>query len=237
MNTTLAATPAHPFIADQLLGAVLFDLDGTLLDTAPDFAFVLNLQREQHGLPALDPELVRTRVSEGARAVVALGFADQHAPGSEGFESLRQEFLTLYRRHLSRATEPFPGMNALLLDLERHNVHWGIVTNKPSLYAEPLLQDMGLAQRCSVLVCPDHVSQTKPHAEPLQKAASLLSLTTRECLYVGDHARDIECARNAGMHSIAASWGYLAEGEDPASWQADATVASVADLHQLIFPR
>lgn len=214
--------------------AVLFDLDGTLIDTAPDFAGVLNRQLVAHGRQPLPYEAVRSVVSQGARAVVALGFADRFPLDSDEFEAIRQEFLASYLQHLADETRLFPGMDDLLTRLESRGTPWGIVTNKPSLYTTPLLKALRLDNRCKVAICPDMVTHTKPHPEPMLKAATALGVRPEACIYVGDHRRDIEAGRNAGMPTVAAAWGYILEGETALDWQADHTVDTVFELSRLL---
>lgn len=211
-----------------MLQAVLFDLDGTLIDTAPDFARVLNGMRQRRSLPDIAYERVHATVSEGARALVELAF--ELREGDEGFEALRQELLDDYIAQLSVESRLYPGMNDVLEWLESRAIGWGIVTNKPSLYAEPLIRDLQLAGRCKSLVCPDHVTQRKPHAEPILLACSHLGARPDRSIYVGDHRRDVEAGRNAGCTTVACSYGYIS-GNDPASaWDADYTINEAREL-------
>lgn len=214
--------------------AVLFDLDGTLIDTAPDFIAVLNRQRLAHGRDPLPAEKIRAVVSQGARAVVALGFGDLFATDSDEFEGLRQEFLHAYLKHIADESRLFPGMDELLTALEARGIPWGIVTNKQSMFTRPLLQALRLDQRCKVAICPDMVNHGKPHPEPMLKAAAALNVRPGACVYVGDHRRDIEAGRNAGMHTVAVSYGYVLEGEAALDWNADSTVDSVPELSRLL---
>ena len=146
--------------------AVLFDLDGTLVDTAPDFVRVLNDLRLKYGRTALDYDVIRVAVSAGARAMIQVGFPE-YSLDSEEFAALRQEFLDNYSLSLAQESRLFTGMESLLQALESRDIPWGIVTNKPRIYSEPLLAGLQLTERCQVLVCPDDVSQTKPHPEPM----------------------------------------------------------------------
>lgn len=214
--------------------AVLFDLDGTLIDTAPDFIAVLNRQLQAHGRTTLPPEKIRASVSQGSKAVVALGFADRVAVDTPEFEALRQEFLQGYIKHIADESRLFPGMDALLTGLEARGTPWGIVTNKPSLYTTPLLRELKLDSRCKVAICPDMVTHTKPHPEPMFKAAGVLGVKPENCVYVGDHLRDIDAGRNAGMRTVAAAWGYVLEGESAADWRADYLTETVAELAALL---
>lgn len=199
--------------------AVLFDLDGTLIDTAPDFVRVVNGMRQRRELPDIAYERIHATVSEGARALVELAFG--LSEGEAGFESLRQELLDDYREQLSVESRLYPGMAEVLDWLDSHNIAWGIVTNKPSLYAEPLLRDLNLSERCRSLVCPDHVKQRKPHAEPILLACSQLGASADASVYVGDHRRDIEAGRNAGTRTVACAYGYIRDDDPAASWGAD----------------
>lgn len=214
------------------LDAVLFDLDGTLIDTAPDFIRVLNEQRLSHNLPPLDADAIRRQVSNGARAMVELGFGLKE--GEAGFELLREEFLNRYLDALAVETCLFPGLDPLLELLETHEIPWGIVTNKPHRFTEPLLEQLGLAQRCAVAICPDHVENRKPHPEPIYKACEAISARPDKTLYVGDHQRDIESGKNAGNKTIAVTWGYIPEDQNVADWQADHIVHTAEELTSLI---
>lgn len=213
--------------------AVLFDLDGTLVDTAPDFIAVLNRQLLAHGRQPLAAERIRASVSQGSKAVVALGFADRFPTDSTEFEAIRQEFLQSYLRHIADESRLFDGLDDLLAKLEANNIPWGIVTNKPSLYAQPLLAALNLDKRCKVMICPDMVTHTKPHPEPMLKAAHALKVSPEDCVYIGDHRRDIEAGHNAGMTTIAVEYGYILEGDNPQDWNAHYTVKTTAELAAL----
>lgn len=213
--------------------AVLFDLDGTLLDTAPDFIVVLNAMLTDRGRPALPHAAIRAVVSNGSRALVTLGFGLQ--PGDDGFEALNVELRERYSRHLAVHTRLFPGLDEMLRGLESRSVPWAIVTNKPSQYTLPLLDALGLAARCASVVCPDQVTHSKPHPEPMLKACAEMRVDPARCVYVGDHERDIAAGRNAGMQTIAAGWGYIGADEHPRDWQPDFIVDSVSALADLLF--
>ncbi|MDB6062050.1 MAG: phosphoglycolate phosphatase [Verrucomicrobiaceae bacterium] len=199
--------------------AVLFDLDGTLLDTAPEFYFIANQMLEQRDIAPVDYAVFRESVSDGARGMVKTAFSlDENDPQ---FEPLRLEFLAQYSALLATRTELFAGMNDVLDFIESESLAWGIVTNKPNAFAEPLLRALNLFERCAVLVCPDHVRDRKPHPEALYLACDKIGCSIDEAIYVGDHRRDIEAARNANMTSIACSFGYV-HGDDPCeNWSAD----------------
>mgnify|MGYP005840922881 CR=1 FL=1 len=214
--------------------AVFFDLDGTLVDTAPDFHNVINSMLAEAGQPALPLATVRAEVSNGARAVVRAAFSG--APDEAEFDRLLERFLGRYQDNLNVATELFPGMAAMLDRLDQHAIPWGIVTNKPARFTEPLLAALGLAGRVGPVLCPDHVAVTKPHPEGLLKAAAAVGAAPADCVYVGDHERDIAAGRNAGMTTVAALFGYLNAAEDPHSWQADYYVADADALAQLLLP-
>lgn len=214
------------------LRAVLFDLDGTLIDTAPDFAAVLNRMLGDRGVSPLPFERVRETVSDGAGALVTLAFDAQ--PGDAAFEALRHELLTLYGRHLAVESRLFDGMAMLLERLEHHGLAWGLVTNKPAAYAEPLLEALTLHERCGVLVCPDHVTRRKPDPEALLLACDRLGCAPDETIYVGDHRRDIEAGRAAGMRTVACGYGYVHVSDPCSAWGADIVVADADELLTLI---
>jgi phosphoglycolate phosphatase len=213
--------------AGRGLRGVLFDLDGTLLDTAPDMAAALNCLRLAEGLEELPFEQIRPHVSHGAPRLLRLAFGE---PEAERHESLRRRFLDYYRAALAVHTRLFDGFESVLAAIERSGMRWGIVTNKPGWLAAPLLAEVGLAQRCACLVAGDTLAERKPHPMPLLHAARLLGLEPRECVYVGDAERDVQAARNAGMIPLVAGFGYLGDGEDPAAWQAEAIFARPQEL-------
>lgn len=226
--------PVLPMSAPTLpYQSVLFDLDGTLVDTAPDFIRVLNRLRESYDRPALPHDVIRAVVSAGARAMVQTGFPE-HPVDSPEFARIRQEFLDLYAQGLAEESSLFDGMEGVLDKLEARGIPWGVVTNKPRVYSEPLLAGLSLSGRCAVLVCPDDVTRTKPDPEPMYLACRQLAADPLRSIYVGDHIRDIEAGRNAGMKTIAAGWGYVVAGEDPRDWQADLLAWQVNDLHSLL---
>jgi 2-phosphoglycolate phosphatase len=209
------------------LRGVLFDLDGTLLDTAPDMAAALNRLRIAEGLEALPYVQIRPLVSHGAPRLLRLAFGE---PEAERHEALRRRFLDFYRAALAVHTRLFDGFEAVLSAIERSGLRWGIVTNKPGWLAAPLVAEVGLAERCACLVAGDTLAERKPHPLPLLHAAGLLGLEPRECAYVGDAERDVQAARNAGMIPLVAGFGYLGDGDDPVAWRADAVFARPEDL-------
>jgi phosphoglycolate phosphatase len=214
-------------IASRGLRGVLFDLDGTLLDTAPDMAAALNQLRVAEGLEALPFSQIRPLVSHGAPRLLRLAFGE---PEAERHASLRRRFLDFYRAALAVHTRLFDGFDSVLSSIEGSGLRWGIVTNKPGWLAEPLIAEVGLAGRCACLVSGDTLAERKPHPLPLLHAAGLLGIEPRECVYVGDAERDVQAARNAGMIPLVAGFGYLGDGEDPAAWQAEAIFARPEDL-------
>ncbi|MEE8058456.1 MAG: HAD-IA family hydrolase [Pseudomonadales bacterium] len=218
--------------ATSPLQAVLFDLDGTLLDTAPDFAIVVNQLRQRYGKTALDYHTIRATVSQGASALITLAFQLQQ--GDEGFETLRQELLHLYSQHLAVETVLFPGISDVLDWLDRKQLPWGIVTNKPRLYAEPILESLQLNTRCHVLVCPDDVTHTKPNPESLLLACKKIQCAANHTVYLGDHRRDIEAGHNAGMKTIVANYGYIEPNDPTKNWQADFYVDHARDIKPLL---
>lgn len=214
------------------LRALLFDLDGTLIDTAPDFAFVLNQLLKRHGRPPVAWQRVRQTVSDGSGGLITLGFGV--GAGDPAFEPLRQELLALYANHLADESRPFPGMEEVLTLVERHQLPWGLVTNKPVAYAEPLIAALGLQPRCGTLICPDHVARRKPDPEALLLACAKLDCSPAEAIYVGDHRRDIEAAQAARMYAVACTFGYVHEDDPCHDWGADAVVDSPEELHELL---
>jgi 2-phosphoglycolate phosphatase len=214
------------------LKAVVFDLDGTLLDTAPEFVAVVQQLRHEHQLQPLAPQLIRAHVSDGARAMVSLALDMQ--PGDEAFESNRLRFLDIYQARLGTATRPYPGILELLARLQAAGIAWGISTNKPSYLTLPLIDSLALEPAPASIVCPDHVSQPKPHPEPLLLNCQQLQCNPDQAIYIGDHQRDIDAGRNAGIYTIAAAYGYIHHTDDPDNWGADAVARSGDELAALI---
>jgi len=212
---------------ESALQAVLFDLDGTLVDTAPDIAAALNALLQQQGRPALDYERIRPVVSQGGAALITLAFPDTDADTAAG---LRDEFLELYRRCLQDDSKLFPEMAKLLDYIENHGWDWGIVTNKPAWLTRPLLAAMALDQRIDCLVCGDMVRRPKPDPEPLLLACEQLDCRPQRAVYIGDARRDIEAGRAAGLYTLVAAYGYIDTDEDPAGWLADAIVTTAGGI-------
>lgn len=212
--------------------AVLFDLDGTLIDTAPDFIVCLNQVRAEYDLPALPFHDIRKVVSDGARAMVSLAFGIKE--GAEGFEDKRQRFLDLYTNNIANESCLFEGLEQTLLYCEQNNIPWGIVTNKPRRFSELLLAQLGLDKTIGSLVCADDVTNAKPNAEPMYKACAELNIEPEMVLYVGDHDRDIKAGKNANMKTIAAAYGYVHDESEAQSWNADWTVQTGSELNTLL---
>ncbi|WP_181298806.1 N-acetylmuramic acid 6-phosphate phosphatase MupP [Pseudomonas sp. Q2-TVG4-2] len=214
------------------LRAVLFDMDGTLLDTAPDFIAVAQAMRLARGLDRVPDQQVRDVVSGGARAMVLSAFDVD--PLSEEFETLRLEFLDRYQRHCAVESQLYDGMAELLAEIEKANLIWGVVTNKPLRFAEPIMHQLGLASRSAVLVCPDHVSKSKPDPEPMLLACSQLDLDPSTVLFVGDDLRDIESGRAAGSRTAAVRYGYIHPDDNPDTWGADLVIDHPLELRALL---
>ena len=189
----------------------------------------------EEGRALIEPELIRTQVSEGARAMVKLVYPELQLEDPV-FLQHRQRFLDMYGADIAVDTDLFDGMYPLLEKLEENDIPWGIVTNKPRWLSEALLQALNLSERCAVLVCPEDVTRTKPDPEPMYLAAKQLNLAAEDCIYVGDHPRDIDAGRHAQMPTILAAYGYLPlqYKDDLTAWQADYIVNTVAELQQLI---
>ena len=215
-----------------LFSAVLFDLDGTLLDTAPDFYRVLVEIQRRRNHPPIDYGLMRTCASDGSRAMLKLAFGE--ATPEAQLDPLVTEFLDLYAADPVAHGALFEGIDEVLLQLEQQQIPWGLVTNKPRNLSEIVLRNLQLTERCSVLVCPEDVSKSKPSPEGLVLAAEELGLSAEKCLYLGDHQRDIDAGRAAGMTTIACGFGYLKPGESAHDWSADHLVDRSTDLPNFI---
>jgi N-acetyl-D-muramate 6-phosphate phosphatase len=203
--------------------AVLFDLDGTLADTAPDMARTVNLVRAKRNLAPVTVEKLRPHVSSGARGMVCTAF--NITVDHRDYETLRTEFLAVYADNLAVDTVLFDGMAGLLEALDRDRMPWGVVTNKAEKFARPVMHGLGLAERCAILVGGDTCDRAKPFPDPLLHAANVLKLEPARTLYVGDDERDVMAARAAGMPVLVAGYGYLG-GSDPRGWGADGIVDS-----------
>lgn len=211
--------------------AVLFDLDGTFADTAPDLAAALNKLRADQGLEPLPLERVRPFASAGARGLVQVGFGIK--PGEGEYAALREAVLEAYGERTCVHTRPFPGIDDLLEALAAREIAWGIVTNKSTLFTERIVTALGLAPDC--VVCGDTTAHLKPHPASLLHAAELLELSPQQCLYLGDDLRDIQAARAAGMRPVAVEWGYHhPEHGVPGSWEAAAVISHPMEVLKLL---
>lgn len=212
--------------------AVLFDLDGTLLDSLLDFHHIIDHMLRQRGHASLDPLALRLHVSQGARAMISAAF---QLPAEDAeTDRLLEEFLTLYGQNPARHSRLFDGIETILSWLEAHTLPWGIVTNKPEHFSRPILTALGLAERCACLICPEQVTHTKPDPESLLLACNELHRTPAETLYVGDHRRDIEAGQRAGMRTIACGYGYIPAQEDPAHWHSTHLIRDTQELARLL---
>jgi 2-phosphoglycolate phosphatase len=212
--------------------AVFFDLDGTVADTAPDLAYAANSLRLADGVPPLPVEILRPLASQGARGLLkeAVGLT----PDDPGFEHARLRFLSFYEKNLCVHTRLFAGIPQLLEGIEARGLPWGIVTNKVEFFAQPLMQALGLADRCAVTVGGDTTPNPKPAPDPLLHAAKAINVLPEACLYVGDDLRDVQAAHAAGMKSVAVRWGYLGDGPPIEKWNAHHIVKTPPDLHNLL---
>jgi phosphoglycolate phosphatase len=216
----------------QVIEAVLFDLDGTLADTAPDMALTVNRMRASRGLDPVPAELVRPHVSNGARGMIGAAFGVK--PGHADFSAMRDEFLALYGENLCVDSRLFPGMAELLEQLEGDGILWGVVTNKYERFARPVLDGLGVGKRAAIIVGGDTCARPKPFPDPLLHAAATLGIAPMSTLYVGDDVRDVQAARAAGMPVIVAGYGYLGDGQPPMFWGADAVLDSPAGIGEWI---
>ncbi len=199
--------------------AVFFDLDGTLLDTAPDFFVTLNQLADEYQISRIPQDQIRQTVSDGARALTSLLF--NLAIEDPGFEERRQRLLDIYYEHMGKHCALFDGMFVLLEKIREAKLFWGVITNKPYRFAESIVDNLSLPCRPNLLICPDHVEHPKPHAEALLLACNKVGCQPKEAIYIGDHKRDIDCGKNAGSTTIAVSFGYIHDDDDITHWNAD----------------
>lgn len=210
------------------INAVLFDLDGTLVDTAPDLGAALNAMRHRRGLLALPESAYRPQASHGTQGLLRIGFGvDQQHPD---FAGLRQEFLAHYAANLTGNSPLFPGMAAVLAGFDARAIKWGVVTNKPAQFTQPLLDHLGLMQRAAFVVSGDTCAQPKPHPAPLLHACRIAQVAAADCLYVGDAERDVQAANAAGMPALVALYGYLGAEDRPDEWGARGFINTPAEL-------
>jgi phosphoglycolate phosphatase len=220
------------FIPTGKISTVLFDLDGTLIDTAPDMAGALDIlcDEEQHArLPFSE---VRPVVSNGSLALITLAFGSNLE--TKTLERLKSRYLEIYQDNLAIHSQLFDEMEHLLNQLEQNHIKWGVVTNKPGWLTAPLMQALGLYERAACVVSSDSTKNRKPHPEPMHYACKLANTQPEECVYVGDARRDIEAGQNAGMKTIIAEYGYIDYGEDISDWQADYSIQSPSQILNIL---
>jgi phosphoglycolate phosphatase len=211
--------------------AVLFDLDGTLADTAPDLGYALNRMRGVRGLPDIPLATTRPVTSMGARGLLGVGFGI--GPGHADYQAMREEFLAIYEQNICRESRLFPDVAEVLEAIEGRGMLWGVVTNKAERLARVLLDRLGVAPRAACVVGGDSTPQLKPHPAPLLAACVAIRVEAAACIYAGDDKRDIDAGRAAGMRVAAAGWGYL-NGSPPDSWNADWLLERPRDLLPLL---
>lgn len=208
--------------------AVLFDFDGTLVDTAPDLGYALNLQRERHGLAFLPEEAIRPYASHGSRGLLEIGFG--LLPTDATFEEMRAEYLELYTQVMTRQPVLFDGMAETLHAIEQRGLRWGIVTNKPRRFTLPMVTHMGLDVRAGVVISGDDAPQPKPSPQTLLLACERMQINPEMVLYLGDAERDVQAGNAAGMTTLVALFGYLSETDTPQTWGADGCIQQPQDL-------
>ncbi len=215
-----------------MIKAVLFDLDGTFADTAPDLAAALNHTRASRNLSPLPLDVIRPQASHGSRGLLKLGFGIE--PEHPDYNALRDIFLDYYERNICVHTRLFSDMAELVAELEQRNIKWGIITNKPHRFTLPLMQALGMASRAACLISGDTCAHAKPHPEPMLKACELLGVAPEQCLYLGDDLRDMQAANASGMRGIIANYGYVSDDVSVKNWNAQGSVDKPTELLGLI---
>jgi phosphoglycolate phosphatase len=218
-------------IANGSYESILFDLDGTLVDTAPDMVSALRDLQQQYGLDPIAYDLGRSQVSNGALGLLRIGFPDSD---EKGHQDLLCQFIDLYKDRLARESALFAGLDELLCELEDAGRPWGVVTNKPAHLTNPLLEQLRLTKRCACIVSGDTLEHRKPHPAPLLYACELAGVEPSRTMYAGDAARDIEAGHAAEMTTIAVSYGYITADDDPLRWGAEHIAASTEELTQIV---
>lgn len=214
------------------LRAVFFDLDGTLFDTAEDLGAALNHVLQLNGMPAMSQSRIRHVVSDGAAGLIKLGF--NFGPEHSRYAIIRQQLLDFYLQNTSQYTQLFPGIYELLKKLKENRICWGIATNKPWSYTDALMRAFTFPEEPVCVICPDHVTYSKPSPDSLLLACEKAQCAPCEALYIGDHIRDIECGNNAEMRTISAGYGYIKQGDDHTCWPADYCIAHPNDIWPII---
>ena len=213
---------------DWPIDAVLFDLDGTLVDTAPDLADALNATLLRHQQPQLPYDVIRPIVSNGANGLITLGFGDQLSTAEH--TEIKSYLINHYQQNIAKKSSLFDGLGEALEHLETHNIPWGIVTNKPDYLTRPLLKALNLINRASSIVSGDQVAQPKPHPESINLACKQMNIQPSNAVYIGDAERDIRAGRLAGLKTIACAFGYIPDDDDINDWQADKQVSKPREL-------
>ena len=214
------------------LNAVFFDLDGTLLDSAPDFYVAMHQLTDEYQQPRIDEARIRETVSNGARALTTLAF--NLKPDENGFAERHQRLLDIYYQHMGQHCALFPGMEQLLSNISSARLFWGIITNKPARFTDPILERIALQRPPNLVICPDHVKHTKPDPEPMLLACNKVGCLPSEAIYIGDHQRDIDCGISAGSPTIAVSFGYIQSRDEIDSWKADHIADNCDDIWRII---
>ncbi len=211
---------------------ILLDLDGTLVDTAPDLGLALNMQRERHGMPSLPQVKIRPYASHGSKGLLSVGFG--LTPQDAKFSAMREEYLDLYDQVFTRSPILFAGVVELLTAIESKGLRWGVVTNKPRRFTEPLLKAIHLDQRAACVISGDDASRAKPHPDTLLMACAQTATEPSDCVYMGDAERDIQAGKAAGMRTVLALYGYIDATDKPHEWGADAAINEPMELLSLI---
>ena len=215
--------------------AVFFDLDGTLLDTSRDLTAALNTVLVEDGLEIIPEVVARKEVSNGANALIQLGFGDKL--DAQTHQNIRQRLLAAYEKNIATYTKTFDGIDGLLENLAAANIPWGIVTNKPERYTNALLAQLRFPSQPVAVICPDHVVERKPHPEGLLMACNAAQCSPAEAIYIGDHKRDIEAGQNAGMATIAVGYGFTESKSCHKLWRADFNVDLASEIWPLLLNR
>jgi len=208
--------------------AIFFDLDGTLLDSAPDFYMAMHQLMEEYQQPRIDESLIRATVSDGSSALTTLAFG--LTKGQPGFDERQQRLLSIYHDHMGKHCTLFKGIDKLLNNIHHEKLFWGIITNKPARFTDPILAGLTLPTQPHLVICPDHVKKAKPDPEALILACNKVGCTPAEAIYIGDHKRDIDCGLSAGSPTIAVSFGYTKPDDDISSWKADIIANTTDDI-------
>ncbi len=237
-NATISCAPTSCATTSRITtpykGAVLFDLDGTLIDTAPDFVKTINGIRHEHNLAPLAMSEIRKHISNGAQAMIQCAFPDNHPTNRIAqIDRLLREC----DKNLGTKAQLFTGIRELITSLHEHHIAWAIITNRNHRFTEPLLEKLALKPTNNLFVCPEHVEQPKPDPEGILLAIKTLGVPAENCLYAGDHLRDIQAANRANITSVACAFGYISDDDDIDAWQASEIVPTVSALTSLIHKR